>query len=169
MAPPALDIHSGEIFISQNAPAEKPQVFNYSQSHIIGHLDKDTSGYSTILSAAEQEKDKFAQGFEISSQDFVNRNVNTPTWKAFLTESHRFIIQPPCSERIVTSGKESLVCLLDLAESLDCSEVLVVLPVNGEDYHLLVKAFMYLGFAPVAPNTASHPGCSNYCVLGYSL
>lgn len=97
---------SFSLSFSQNAPAEKPQVFNYSQSHIIGHLDKDTSGYSTILSAAEQEKDKFAQGFEISSQDFVNRNVNTPTWKAFLTESHRFIIQPPCSERIVTSGKE---------------------------------------------------------------
>jgi hypothetical protein len=80
----------------------------------------------------------------------LDQNVPAAHWRAFYTHSDNgfYIDAPP---QVLAASKNSLVSLLELAESLEASCVTMSVAKNRADFRTLVRTMSYLGFRLVAP------------------
>jgi hypothetical protein len=78
-------------------------------------------------------------------------------WDATLYPGGYLLVDMPST--IMSEGsKESFVNLLEFAEEkLHCTMVLVAFPKASQDRAALIRAFMYFGFAMLAPNRSPLP------------
>lgn len=89
-------------------------------------------------------------------------------WSAFLTNDGRqFYIAAPSS--ISSSSKQSLVSLLEIAESLGCSTAWMYVDRQRPDFMSVVSAFKFLGFQ-LSQNVFKDKSANKvYALLRYEL
>ena len=78
-----------------------------------------------------------------------------------------YIALPPCM--LPEGSREAFVSLLEAAEEkLNCQHVVVVFPSDRSDRAMLVRTFMFLGFAVLSPTSPIIPpqqAAGNICML----
>ena len=89
-------------------------------------------------------------------------------WSAFLTnDGSQFYISAPGS--ISSSSKQSLVSLLEIAESLGCSTAWMYVDRQRPDFISIVSAFKYLGFQLSQSVFKDKSANKVYALLRYEL
>lgn len=90
------------------------------------------------------------------------------TWETLLV-GDRLFVEIPCG--ILPAGsKESFVTLLEYAEEvLKCSYVIVCFKKGRTDRACLIRTFMFLGFAMVAPGHRLVPASGDLLFMAYSI
>lgn len=95
------------------------------------------------------------------------RTPRQQPWDAVLRGKTLFVALPPCM--LPEGSKEAFVALLEAAEErLECRYVIVVIPASRADRAVLVRTFMFLGFAvlsPTSPLLPSQLAAGNVCML----
>lgn len=82
--------------------------------------------------------------FHVESTEIAEQRV-LAQWSAYLTnDGNSFYISAPAS--ISSSSKQSLVSLLEIAESLGCSAAWMYVDRQRSDFVSVVSAFKFLGF-----------------------
>ncbi|XP_074661565.1 ornithine decarboxylase antizyme 1-like [Tubulanus polymorphus] len=92
----------------------------------------------------------------------------TVTWTTYLIDGRLFVEIP---NGILPEGsKESFVTLLEYAEDeLKCDHVVVCFKKDRSDRASLVRMFMFLGFAPVAPGNPLVPRSNDVMFMSYAI
>lgn len=60
------------------------------------------------------------------------------------------LVDVPCGT-LAEGSKQSLICLLELAEAVGCQRCVVCIAKDRKDRAVLVKTFLFLGFTPMPP------------------
>jgi len=98
-----------------------------------------------------------------SSQDTVLAN-----WSAhYSCEKSQFYIAAPST--ISSSSKQSLVSLLEVAESLECTTVWMYVDRQRPDFMPVVSTFKYLGFQLSQSTVKDNRSNKAYALLRYEL
>lgn len=101
--------------------------------------------------------------FKISLADALH-----VTWDTLLIDRKLYIEVP--TGILPDGSKESFVTLLEYAEEvLKCSHVIVCFKKTRTDRASLVRTFMFLGFAVVAPGSALVPMSSEHLFMAYTI
>jgi hypothetical protein len=81
----------------------------------------------------------------VERKEAIGTNVVPSQWNAFINQdgSQFYISAPPT---ICSSSKQSLVSMLEIAESLGCSTAWMYVDRQRSDFVTVVSAFKYLGF-----------------------
>jgi len=74
----------------------------------------------------------------------------TTTWEAKIEDGCMLVTVP--SGLLGEGSKQSLICLLELAESVDCRRCIVSFAKDRRDRPMLTKTFLFLGFCPLPPS-----------------
>jgi len=83
--------------------------------------------------------------FHIEATENIANPTVLPHWDAFVTQDgSQFYISAPSA--ICSSSKQSLVSLLEIAESLGCNTAWMYVDRQRPDFVAVVSAFKYLGF-----------------------
>ncbi|EME26407.1 uncharacterized protein Gasu_59690 [Galdieria sulphuraria] len=93
-------------------------------------------------------------------------------WNAFVTKDRQLFVEAP--EVLTSPSKDTLICLLELAEELGCLQAFVCVNKEYKHFRELVRTFTYMGFALVSPREQTklvswRCDVSDYAILGYSL
>lgn len=88
-------------------------------------------------------------------------------WSAYLTNANQFYISAPSS--VSSSSKQSLVSLLEIAESLGCSTAWMYVDRQRPDFITVVSAFKYLGFQLSQSCFKDKEANKVYALLRYEL
>lgn len=93
-------------------------------------------------------------------------------WNAFVTKDRQLFVEAP--EVLTAPSKDTLICLLELAEELGCLQAFVCVNKQYKHFRELVRTFTYMGFALVSPREQTklvnwRCDVSDYAILGYSL
>ena len=101
-----------------------------------------------------------------STETAVNRVL--AHWDAFATQDgSQFYISAPSA--ICSSSKQSLVSLLEIAESLGCNTAWMYVDRKRPDFVAVVSAFKYLGFQ-LSQSVFKDTGANKiYALLRYEL
>lgn len=101
--------------------------------------------------------------FQVSLTDSIQ-----VTWDTILVDQKLFVEVP---NGILPDGsKESFVTLLEYAEDhLKCSHVIVCFKRSRSDRACLVRTFMFLGFAVVAPGNPLVPNSGDLLFMAYTI
>lgn len=90
------------------------------------------------------------------------------TWETLLVDGRLFVEIP--SGILPEGSKESFVTLLEYAEEvLKCDHVIVCFKKNRTDRASLIRTFMFLGFAVVAPGSALVPTSADLLYMAYAI
>lgn len=111
-----------------------------------------------------------AQAQNASSLCFKISLVGTMdvVWET-LRVGHNLYVEIP-SGILPDGSKESFVTLLEYAEEvLKCSHVIVCFKKGRTDRASLIRTFMFLGFAMVAPGHAMVPACHERMFMAYTI
>ncbi|XP_022913722.2 LOW QUALITY PROTEIN: ornithine decarboxylase antizyme 1 [Onthophagus taurus] len=89
-------------------------------------------------------------------------------WEGVLVGRTLYVALPPCM--LPEGSREAFVALLEAAEEqLHCQHVVVVFNGDRQDRPVLVRTFMFLGFAVLAPTSPLVPAAlangNNVCML----
>jgi hypothetical protein len=85
-------------------------------------------------------------------------------WEAFVSDHVMFVHPPAYDVWAANEFRESVIALLELAEFIDCDQVVVCLNKDRTDSSDMMRAFMYAGFELVYPNVFQH--ASSFVLLG---
>ncbi|KAI8052333.1 acyl-CoA N-acyltransferase [Syncephalis plumigaleata] len=85
-------------------------------------------------------------------------------WEAFVSDHVMFVRPPAYHVWAANEFRESVIALLELAEFIDCEQVVVCLDKDRTDSSDMMRAFMYAGFELVYPNVFQHD--SSFVLLG---
>ncbi|GJD11886.1 hypothetical protein Gasu2_60080 [Galdieria sulphuraria] len=66
-------------------------------------------------------------------------------WNAFVTKDRQLFVEAP--EVLTSPSKDTLICLLELAEELGCLQAFVCVNKEYKHFRELVRTFTYMGFA----------------------
>lgn len=106
--------------------------------------------------------------FHVESVEMKSHQRVHAEWSAFYKpEEGQFYIAAPVA--ISASGKQSLVSLLELAESLECTTAWMYVDRQRPDFVSVVSTFKYLGFQ-LSQQTVKDPKANKmYALLRYEL
>lgn len=106
--------------------------------------------------------------FHVESVEMKSQQRVLAEWNAFYKpEEGQFYIAAPVA--ISASGKQSLVSLLELAESLECTTAWMYVDRQRPDFVAVVSTFKYLGFQ-LSQTTVKDPKANKmYALLRYEL
>jgi len=106
--------------------------------------------------------------FHVESVEMKSHQRVLAQWNAFYKpEEGQFYIAAPAA--ISASGKQSLVSLLELAESLECTTAWMYVDRQRPDFVAVVSTFKYLGFQ-LSQTTVKDPKANKmYALLRYEL
>lgn len=103
----------------------------------------------------------------LSFQLWMTDTVET-TWETLLWK-RRLYIQVP-KDLVPEGSKQAFISLLEYAEEiLECTHVIVCFEKNAPDRAMLVRIFMFLGFATLAPGHPLVPPNSNGLFMVYVI
>jgi L-amino acid N-acyltransferase YncA len=77
-----------------------------------------------------------------------------------------FVVAP---SEVSAQGKESLVSLLETAESMGCHAAYMCVDKSNANRDQMIRMFLYLGFELVDARTDSNATLDGFVVLGYDL
>jgi len=106
----------------------------------------------------ENELLKAARSLESLRLTFVLQLTESSQvlWETVLWQGRLYIQLPSCL--LPEGSKEGFVSLLEYAEEvLKCSHIILCFKKDRTDRALLVRTFMFLGFAPLAPGNSLVP------------
>ncbi|KAI9593543.1 acyl-CoA N-acyltransferase [Syncephalis fuscata] len=89
---------------------------------------------------------------------------NHCNWEAFVANEVMFVCPPAYDIWAANEFRESVIALLELAEGINCGQVVICLKKERTDSSDMMRAFMYAGFELVYPNVFQHD--SSFVLLG---
>ncbi|RUP50432.1 hypothetical protein BC936DRAFT_139074 [Jimgerdemannia flammicorona] len=132
-----------------------------------------------LVGSGLKKEDKTNIGTSSSPNPFLSQVDATLTitsqreqqnvWSGFLKDG-RLILRGGGWDDV--DMRESIVAVLELAETFACTDVIIYLPRNDPDITRLVHDFLYIGFEPVMPGMplgAGLGGEAKYVRVGMEL
>ncbi|ORY06567.1 hypothetical protein K493DRAFT_403965 [Basidiobolus meristosporus CBS 931.73] len=89
-------------------------------------------------------------------------------WLGFISEQTLFLSPPDSAGWAESEFRESLMSILELADTvLKCEKLVICMPKENPETPSLLRAFMYIGFEMVHPSVYNPQ--PEYLLLGYEL
>eukprot|EP00871_Galdieria_phlegrea_P000357 jgi/Galph1/1321/GphlegSOOS_G5994.1 len=113
---------------------------------------KESNFYERIFSRLASKRKDFWNDVSVtlvvSTVDTESEDVIS-VWNAFVTKDRQLFVEAP--EVLTPPSKDTLICLLELAEELGCLQAFVCVNKQYTHFRELIRTFTYLGFALVNP------------------